>query len=92
MFVILSSKLIDTASKLGPSLQVGEGLVWKDKTSQPAAGTSTAPEAPPPYAPPPYADSSAEALSNAPSPPTYDPAAAEGNSNWRGDRVALPSQ
>ncbi|XP_038070273.1 Bardet-Biedl syndrome 4 protein-like isoform X2 [Patiria miniata] len=83
----LDAELMDTAGKLGPALQVGESLVWKDKANQP----STSPSAPLP-APPPYTDTSTEALANAPTPPTHDPAASEQNSNTRSDRVAVPSQ
>ncbi|XP_022103425.1 Bardet-Biedl syndrome 4 protein-like isoform X2 [Acanthaster planci] len=83
--VDVDPELIDTASKLGPALQVGENLVWKDKTSQLTAASAPLP------APPAYADASAEILENAPSPPTHDPAASERNSNSMSEREALPS-
>ncbi|KAL8570486.1 Bardet-Biedl syndrome 4 protein [Nucella lapillus] len=45
----IDQELLDMATKLGPALQVGEGLVWK----APASSSSPAADAPPQTQPPP---------------------------------------
>ncbi|XP_077993436.1 BBSome complex member BBS4-like [Glandiceps talaboti] len=70
----VDQEMIDTASKLGPALQVGEGLVWKGAAGAEPKTQQSKPSKPvqPPVKEPqkPITDVKPEDL---PSPPTHDP-------------------
>lgn len=61
LFVVLvfGQQLVDVANKLGPSLQVGESLVWEGSNAGPQPSRATQPDSQSPSAPDSVASSSA---------------------------------